>query len=222
MHRPVVGITADLIDHNGFVRAAAPRTYVQAVLEAEGVPLILPPAAGVATDQLSRCDALVLTGGDDPIMEPFGVETDARVTRVDPERQAAESFILDFLAAERPDMPVLGVCLGMQMMALHAGGVLDQWMPDTTPTHADHWDRPHRVVSEDERLLATGDVLSRHRQAISAAGSMRVVGRAHDGIIEAVTDPDRPYYLGVQWHPERTADAGLGADLFTRLVASAR
>jgi len=113
---------------------------------------------------------------------------------------------------------VLGVCLGMQLMALHAGGALDQHLPDSLPTAADHWGRKnHQVAGE----LGSALVQSHHRQAITNAGSLRVAARAHDGVIEAVRDEDRRFYLGVQWHPERTADDGLGSGLIFNLIEAA-
>ncbi|MEO0631840.1 MAG: gamma-glutamyl-gamma-aminobutyrate hydrolase family protein, partial [Planctomycetota bacterium] len=176
--RPVVGISADLIDHNGLRRAASPTTYAAAVASAGGVPVLLPPVPETAVEAIQRCDGLVLTGGDDPLTEPFGEATDPRVTPVHADRQSSESAILQFLARESPDTPVLGVCLGMQMMALHAGGRLDQFMPQTTPTHADHWERSHDVRTEDASLLSEGLVNSKHKQAIVDAGRMRVIGVA--------------------------------------------
>ncbi len=220
MARPVIGISADLIDHNGLTRAAAPVTYVDAVSAAGGIPLVLPPNPETALELLERCDALVLTGGDDPATEPFGQPTDPRVTLVRPKRQTTESLMIEHLASHRPDTPVLGVCLGIQMMTLHAGGRLDQFMPDTTPTHADHWERQHAVRSLDAERLGEGVVNSKHKQAIADPGRMRVIGVAHDGVCEAVIDSDRRFYLGVQWHPERTDYEPLGADLFRRLIRS--
>jgi putative glutamine amidotransferase len=106
-------------------------------------------------------------------------------------------------------------------MALHAGGVLDQHLPDTLATAADHWERTEHAV---DGLLGTGQVHSHHRQAITDPGRMRIVARAHDGVIEAVDLPPeetRSLYLGVQWHPERTADEHLGRDIIWRLVDAA-
>lgn len=222
MPRPVIGISSDLIEHNGLTRAASPVTYVHAIAAAGGIPVVLPPVADTATELLARCDGLVLTGGDDPITEPFGEPTDARVTRLHPDRQAAESAMIEHLATDRPDLPVLGVCLGMQMMALHAGGRLDQYMPATTPTHADHWERSHAVRSLAIDELGEGIVNSKHKQAVMDPGRMRIVGVAHDNVCEAIADPDRKFYLGVQWHPERTQHEPLGLDLFRRLIRSAR
>lgn len=222
MAAPTIGITADLIEHNGLVRAAAPTTYVRAVVAAGGVPIVLPPVTEAAAEVFERCDGFVFTGGDDPATEPFGEATDPRVTPVHPDRQSAESAVLSLLADDPADRPVLGVCLGMQMMALHAGGQLDQFMPDTTPTHADHWERTHTVRSLDTELMADGEVNSKHKQAISDPGSLRMIAVAHDGVCEAVADTSRRLYVGVQWHPERTTHESLGLDLFRRLIRSAR
>ncbi|MEL6498081.1 MAG: gamma-glutamyl-gamma-aminobutyrate hydrolase family protein [Planctomycetota bacterium] len=222
MTAPVVGISADLIEHNGLVRAAAPETYSRAVRLAGGIPVILPPVPETALDAVQLCDALVLTGGDDPCTEPFGEATDPRVTRVDPTRQRAESAVLDYLGQHQPDTPVLGVCLGMQMMALHAGGQLDQFMADTTTTHADHWDRNHAITAADAVFVSNGVVHSKHKQAVAGPGRMRVAAVAHDGVCEAIVDTDRAFYVGVQWHPERTESEPLGLDVFRQLIRSAR
>jgi putative glutamine amidotransferase len=121
-------------------------------------------------------------------------------------------------------MPVLGVCLGMQLMGLHAGGALDQHLPDSLPSAAMHWDEgSHEIECE----LGTGIVYSHHRQALTDAGALQVIARARDGVIEAVQRADRGsgragMYLGVQWHPERTENESLGVDLFARLVREAR
>lgn len=221
-HRPVVGITTDLLMVNGVERAAAASAYARAVVRAGGVPILLPPEPEAALDQLALCRALVFTGGDDPRTEPFGQPTDPRVTPVHEQRQRQESLLLSHLADRAPDTPVLGVCLGMQMMALHAGGMLNQFMPDTTPTHREHWDAQHQVRSLDDGQLADGSVHSRHKQAVSHPGSMVTLAVAHDGVIEAVRDPARRFYLGVQWHPERTGDGPLGLELFARLIDAAR
>ena len=85
-----------------------------------------------------------------------------------------------------------------------------------------NWDHDHAVVSVDESVLASGTVHSRHKQAIDDAGSMRVLATAPDGTVEAVDLPELPFYLGVQWHPERTTEPGLGPRLFERLVTAAR
>lgn len=221
---PLIGITTDLAEHANGPRVFAYRTYVEAVRGAGGVPVLLPPGGADAAELVGRLDGFVLTGGDDPKTEPFGEPTDPRTTPVHADRQAFETALLRALEAARPDAPVLGVCLGMQMMALVAGGRLNQHMPETCPTHAEHWERDHAV--EPEAGFAAGApvlrgvVRSRHRQAVAGPGGMDVIARAPDGVVEAIRDPGRRWYVGVQWHPERTGDYAVGAALFAALVGA--
>ncbi len=216
---PVVGITTDVEDASGRLRARASVAYADAIARAGGVPVLLAPDVDQVGAHLALCDALVLTGGDDPRTEPFGEPTHPRATPVHARRQAYETALLTRLSTDAPERPVLGVCLGMQMMALVAGGRLEQHMPDSIATSAEHvGDRVHRVVPTHGAALAQGEVASHHRQCVTDAGSMRVIGIAHDGVVEAIDDPARPFYLGVQWHPERTAETALGQDLFDALV----
>jgi putative glutamine amidotransferase len=231
-----VGITVDVVEQPGVDghpargRAACQISYARAVAEAGGVPVHLAPIAELAPEYVRRCDAFVLTGGDDPRTEAFGVPTHAKATPMHPARQAFELALLDALR-DRPPAPVLGVCLGMQLMALHAGGRLNQHLPDTLATADSHYRDAvhsiHRAESAAAPRLAgsaicDGEVTSHHRQAVENPGRLRVLAMAMDGVIEAVCDPARPFYLGVQWHPERTAFEPLGRRIFQRLVEAAR
>lgn len=220
------------------------RSVIDAIVRAGGTPLLLPPIASQARAHAAVCDAFVFTGGDDPRTEAFDprIPTHPRATVMDQDRQQHETALLRFLRAESPDTPVLGLCLGMQLMALVAGGELNQCLEDDTPSHLDHapgredpplplprvgGDKKHAIVTE-HALLVSGEVNSWHRQAVRDAGGMRVVARAHDGVIEAIDDPARAFYLGVQWHPERFEDVGLDqsgplADgLFRALIDASR
>ncbi|MFI4853514.1 MAG: gamma-glutamyl-gamma-aminobutyrate hydrolase family protein [Phycisphaerales bacterium JB065] len=219
-HTPLIGITCLVDEPNTRIR----RAYADAVFNAGGLPILLPvPREEQRREATARyldlCDGLVLTGGFDPATERYAQPTDPRVTREHPDRQAFEESLLDRLD-DRPEYPVLGVCLGMQLMALHAGGTLNQWMSDSIPSHATHYDdHIHRIIPEGiPSPIPAGEVTSWHRQCVSDAGTMRVVARADDGVIEAIDDPDRPFYLGVQWHPERTTSEPLGLDLFRALI----
>ena len=200
-------------------RHAITSAYTDAVTTAGGIPIILPPVANDIQAHLALCDAFVLTGGDDPVTEPFGNPTHPAAVRVHESRQIYETQLLRELQQSHPNAPVLGVCLGMQMMSLIAEGSLNQHLPDTHTTHADHWDRDHDIIPTTSIMLP-GTVHSRHRQAISNPGSLEVLATSPDGLIEAVGDPRRRFYLGVQWHPERTDCAPLGSDLFARLIAA--
>ncbi len=227
--RPFVGITADLGPHPRTSRPQAriALAYAQAVERAGGTPIILPPIPNLAERFAESCDALVLTGGDDPRTEPFGSPTHPKATPIEPDRQEFETRLLNALES-RPDAPILAICLGMQLMGLIAGGELDQHLPDTLPTHADHAGGDHEITPEGAHTLVSdlpelrGGVHSHHRQALRSSGTLNVIARAHDGVIEAVTDPKKRFALGVQWHPERTTNQSLGEGLFHALVRAIR
>ena len=210
---PLIGLTPDFVDG----RIALRPTYLDAVRAAGGLPMILSGDPRDVDAMIERCDGFVFTGGDDPIMEAFGIETHAAAIPVDQRRQDFELALLSGLDS-CPEHPVLGVCLGMQMMGLHAGGVLDQHLPDSLPSFEAHTAGAEHVITGS---LGTGRVWSRHRQALTDSGAMDVVAMAEDGVIEAIEAPDRCLYLGVQWHPERTQQTGLGLGLFQRLVDAA-
>ena len=216
----LVGVTCDTIEG----RSVCPSTYSRAITSAGGVPVLLPCIADHAAVYANAFDAFVFTGGEDPDTAPFGEPTHPEATVVDADRQSFETALLRELDRNHPDKPTLGVCLGMQWMALVAGGILDQRLPDTCPSHADHADdRLHaiRPVIKDS-WLPTGAVTSKHHQSVECAGSMRIVACAHDGVVEAIDDPDRKFYRGVQWHPERTHHDPLGAAIYRALIDAAR
>ncbi len=253
MRPPLIGITLDNVDNTAASgRYEAGVGYSAAVTRAGGLPVLLPHEPERVGDYVALCDGLVLTGGVDPDTaalpadwpgcEP--VHPSARL--MDPRRQAFELALLAEMDRAKPDAPLLGICLGMQLLALHHGGRLNQYLPDTHPPEvvARHRQADHavRVVVEDGVLAlgspatpgggqplrrragsgaAWGHVIhSHHQQAIADAGFLRVAAVAEDGIIEAVDDPARPYRVGVQWHPERS-DGALNRGLFERLVDAA-
>lgn len=223
---PLVGISCDMDAQRIFVS----RTYVASVTAAGGIPVLLCPVPGpgepierAAHRHAELCDAFILSGGDDPATENYGVPTHPKANRVHPDRQRYEEALLAILEDEHPDKPVLGICLGMQMMALAAGGALNQHLPDDTPTAADHAEgavHEVRACETNGGLVLEGKVTSKHHQAVRSAGSLDVVAVAHDGVIEAVEDPERRFFVGVQWHPERTTTAALGAALFEALLGA--
>ena len=183
------------------------------VASAGATPVLLPCVEESVSGYLECCDAIVLTGGDDPDMTEFGVENHPKITTIAPRRQAFELALIGRLA--ETDHPVLAICLGMQLMSLKAGGRLDQHLPDTLASADMHWNGGTHGVTGS---IGSGEVHSHHRQAIIDPGDLEVVGRAEDGVIEAVRDPGHHCRIGVQWHPERTEDPRLGRGLFDRLV----
>ncbi len=222
-HRPIIAITTDLVERNAQPTAMCTVAYAARVFAAGGIPILVPPTPQCVGEFADRFDAFVFTGGDDPATEPFGAPTHPKANLVHPARQRFETALLLTLAQEHPDKPVLGICLGMQMMALVAGGSLDQHLPDTHKDADRHWDNAHPVeaVGGPDAPLASGFVTSRHRQAVSDPGSLRVCARANDNIIEGIYDPRRAHYVGVQWHPERTESLPMGQACFDALVSAA-
>ena len=215
--RPLIAITSDLMIRKDRPTAYLTMTYARRVLDAGGIPVILPPTPGYVSDLVARFDGFILSGGDDPQTEPFGMPTHEAAVPVLEPRQSFETQLIGELG-KHAEIPVLGICLGMQMLALCRGGVLNQHLPETHETHAEHWDNAHEIISAHPDEIASGTVWSGHRQAISDPGDLRVLAQASDGVIEAVDDPNRKFTLGIQWHPERTSDRNLGQGLFDRLV----
>ena len=207
---PIIGMTADI--HNKRHRIGV--SYSSSVLKAGGIPLILPPISGLESDYLSICDGFIFSGGDDPIMENWGIQTHQKATPVSIERQDFELSLLKQLQF-RPEVPVLGVCLGMQWMGLVAGGKFNQHLSDDLLQN--HVESTHAVVGK----IGSGIVHSNHHQAMTDVGDLTVIATAEDGVIEAVKCNFRKWYIGVQWHPEQTAESQLGQELFNQLVASA-
>jgi putative glutamine amidotransferase len=219
--KPLIGITMDVVaTAEGRLKVDCGLAYASCVEAAGGVPVMLPPIVRMIGEQMRQCDGFILTGGDDPKMEAFGVPTHPKAKVIHPRRQEYELALLEALEKERPRAPVLGVCLGMQLMSLRAGGRLDQFLPDTLATHAMHKNSEHAVVPERGHDFRAGRVWSNHRQAMVGAGRLAVVARSEDGVIEAVRDLARHWYLGVQWHPERTAEDSLGQRILNDLVSA--
>lgn len=226
MTRPVIGITAyreqtrwGVWDQSAVL---IPSAYVDLVAEAGGVPVVLPPASSGASELLERLDGLVLAGGADLNPQTYHEAAHAETAGWRDDRDASELALLDG-ALER-ELPVLGICRGLQVMTVHAGGRLEQHVPDRVG-HEGHRPAPgvfgDHSVTLDEGSIArdvlgpTVEVKSYHHQGVADAGSLAVVGRAEDGTIEAVELAGCDFGVGVLWHPEAAGDVRL----FRALVA---
>jgi putative glutamine amidotransferase len=179
-------------------------------------PLLVPPAErdpGELVDWLlERVQGIVLTGGPHDL-DPahYGATPHPRTGRVDPGRDALE-LALARGAWERR-VPLLGVCGGMQAMTVAVGGTLVQDIRTQIADSLEHEQptdptEPWHDVALDEGRLRTAygrnriGVNSTHHQAVEDPGPFRIVGRAPDGVVEAVESDDHPFFVGVQWHPE--------------------
>jgi putative glutamine amidotransferase len=229
--RPLIGIPPCL-DEAGRWRASreyhyADAAYARAIAEAGGLPVLLPLQPD-ASALAARLDGLLLPGGDDFLPDAARAGAYPAEVRFEPtpERQLAFDRALLAAALER-DRPVLAICYGMQLLALHGGGRLHFDLPTDLPEAG-----PHRLAEPDGRhalrveagsrlaaLLGAGatTVNSRHHQAVADAGKARIAARADDGVIEAIELPDHRFAVGVQWHPE-SMDAAHRERLFGPFV----
>ncbi|MEJ3744054.1 gamma-glutamyl-gamma-aminobutyrate hydrolase family protein [Actinomycetes bacterium KLBMP 9797] len=216
MARPIIGITSYVEPASWGIwqdvpAALLPYTYIRMVTAAGGRAVVLPPDPDGA-DVVRAIDGLVLAGGADIHPERYG-ETPGPLTDTRPDRDAGELPLLH--AALAADLPVLGVCRGMQMLAVAYGGRLHQHLPDVVG-HDKH--RPavglygsHGVTFRPGSRIAEimgddSEVNAYHHQGVADPGRLIATGWADDGVIEAVEDPARRFVLGVQWHPEGDGD----------------
>jgi putative glutamine amidotransferase len=202
--------------------------YADAVVAAGGVPVLLPPAAGtedLARVVVSRIDALLVSGGADVDPGRYGAEPHGRTTSWREDRDAWETALLQ--AADDADLPTLGVCRGMQLMAVATGGSLHQHTPDLVG-HDEHspggpeFGRTAVRTAEGSRLRAVVgervEVGCHHHQSVDTHPGFEPVAWAGDGSLEAMERPGPRFCLAVQWHPE----VGTDHTLFAALVAAAR
>ncbi|HET6344625.1 MAG TPA: gamma-glutamyl-gamma-aminobutyrate hydrolase family protein [Myxococcota bacterium] len=233
-----IGITCDyetFIDRRGApaARYVSPAPYVEAVMQAGADPWLLPNLAPErAGAYLERLDGLVLSGGDFDVPPAYyGQAPRAGLGTVLEARSASERGLL--IEALRRDLPILGVCGGMQLLNVVAGGTLFQDVrerPGTAQHQQPHDKRePHHEVrlEPDSRLAAalgetTTRVNSTHHQLIDGPGpSVRVVGVAPDGVVEAIEWRQATFVVGVQWHPEVMHDPAQRR-IYQALVDAAR
>jgi putative glutamine amidotransferase len=202
-----------------------PTAYARAVERAGGVPVLLPPQApGSAPTVVERLDGLLVTGGADVDPARYGELPHARTAGWRTDRDDWELALLD--AAGARALPVLGICRGMQVMAVHAGGSLEQHLPDAVgnETHSPTDDSFGSVEVEtcpDTRLrMLVGDRVEagcHHHQSVREHPGFVAAAYSVDGVIEAIEGGGDRFQVAVQWHPETRADAGL----FAGLVAAA-
>jgi putative glutamine amidotransferase len=170
------------------------------IAAAGAVPIILTPDM-LVSDIIELCDGIVISGGEDIPAEVY--DGQSLLTVPEPlERIMWERVIID--ACADSSVPILGICYGMQLMAIHYGGSLYQDIPTEVPGSIAHVSTVHEVAIEDEFLgLMRGEkilVASRHHQAIAALpDDFTLCAKAPDGVIEAIK---YRYFYGVQWHPE--------------------
>jgi len=231
MARPVIGICTaierarwSVWDQQAFL---LPRSYVEAVQRAGGLAVMLPPdeRAGDDPDEiLDLLDGLILAGGADVDPASYGEPAHPETKGMVPERDDFE-IALARRALDR-DLPLLGVCRGMQLMNVARGGTLLQHLPETyghhehrrSPGSFEDADHDVRLAEGSLAARAAGEIVhptkSHHHQGVDRLGrGLKVSGWAQmddaDELPEAIEDPTRRFALGVQWHPEADETSGL-------------
>ncbi len=229
--RPAIGISANLTEASwgvwNRVAALLPFEYITAIQHAGGLPLMLSPDPALERDPddaLRHLDGLILSGGADIDPGSYGAQRDPKTLHTVPERDRSEIALAR--RASELDMPVLGICRGMQLLNVALGGTLHQHVPDLVG-HEDHRRVPGNFegADHDVRLLpgslaarAAGEELhatkSHHHQGIDRLGDgLTITGYSTlDELPEAIESPEHNFLLGVQWHPE--------ADERSRVVAA--
>ena len=217
---PVIGISGRFEDTQNLQSVpifSLPRTYVRAVIQSGGAPLIIPPhlPEGQLRAVFERLHGLLISGGGDIAPQFYHKANSGLLWRIDEQRDRTEISLAQWAMSE--GLPVMGICRGIQVLNVALGGTLVQdiaTMIGTDITHShvagNSMSRiSHTVEIEDTTRLAgifgAGQlaVNSAHHQAVDDLGETLVVtARAPDGVIEGIESPDHPFYLGIQWHPE--------------------
>lgn len=233
-HRPLIGITTNYNDGNALVVDK----YYQQVVEAGGTPLLIPPVADkhVIINLLDNIDGLLLTGGADLNPLWVGEEPSTALHNINPTRDLPE--LLTIRLAYNRQIPILGICRGVQMLAAALDGkvaqdITEAWeekkekekrilhsqdAPKNEPTHSVRIEKESMLfeIYRQEKIY----VNSFHHQAVDAPGKrFKVTATAPDGVIEAIESSEYKPVMGVQWHAEWMEKEGL--KLFEWLVGKA-
>jgi len=235
--RPLIAINTDYYTpKNGVPYTRLNAGYIDAVLAAEGIPVLLPPMTRdnfpVIDRLLDTVSGVVLGGGMDLDPRKYGVQPTAAVQQMAARREECDRHIL-MRVVERK-LPLLALGVGMQLLNVYFGGTLFLHLPAENPKALPHFDPsggPHRHMVNVEPKSTLYDIYgapelrvnSTHHQAINQLGKrLRVAARAPDGVIEAIESTDDTWFaMGMQWHPECDTASALDKQIFDCLVQSA-
>jgi putative glutamine amidotransferase len=235
-HVPVIGITLDAEPPGGYSKfpwLALRQNYARAVVEAGGLPVMLPHEPSRVDAYLRLLDGLIISGGAfdvDPALFGAAVRHPS-VTTKDGRTQFELAVTRGALAR---DMPILGICGGQQLLHVVLGGTLIQHIPDDVagalaheqPNPRDEPGHPVAIVagSRLHAIVGVGELLvnsAHHQAAKDVPDGVRINAIAPDGVIEGIEVPGRRFCLGVQWHPEFAITAGDRA-IFAAFIDAAR
>lgn len=240
MKKPIIGISSSIIVDSGgmfpgYERAYVNKDYVDAVINSGGIPLIIPISQDkdVIKSQIDLIDGLILSGGHDVYPLNYNEEPDPKIGAVFPERDEYDFTLLNL--AKDKNIPILGICRGLQIINTFFGGTLyqDNSYKGAVLKHSQN-QRPelktHTINIEKNsklfNILNKSELLvnSFHHQSIKDAGKgLKIVAKAKDGIIESVEHEDYDFLVGVQWHPEMLfKTCGDAEKIFNEFIAKAK
>lgn len=225
--KPIIAITVEPRHEPGDARTRGSMklnwNYGEAIAEHGGVPILIPPMADMA-EIANLIDGWLIPGGLDIDASRFGEANHPLCDLQDPARYEAEAALL---ARVDPNLPILGICYGCQFLNVARGGSLIQHLPDTIGDHRhEHGAHErHRIAPSRLREAIGQDEIagtSYHHQGVGRIGDgLIVTSRADDGTVEALEATDRPWVVGVQWHPERSPEDEATRNLFRAFIAEA-
>jgi len=214
MHPPLIGITAKRDQQQSPASIILFEHYTRSILDAGGIPIILP--TGIPANQAEaaalRVDGILISGGGDVDHAIYNGRPHARVYNVDPDRDALEMALVS--AARQYQIPLLGICRGLQVINVALGGTLFSDIRDQFPTSIEHStgkfdDIAHTVKINGNTRLS--DIVQReklevnslHHQGIDRLGQgLRASAVSSDGLTEGIESLDNRFLIAVQWHPE--------------------
>lgn len=228
--KPKIGINLD-VRQEATTRYSVNRAYVQAVIKAGGIPVLLPPMNDRQMKAfVKELDGLLLIGGRDYSPELFGEIPSPTVVRLDPEREDFDLRLCRHVI-KNTKLPVLGICGGMQLINIALGGTLiqdiEEMLPGLGNNHRDKTKTPTATQHDVEFLTGATltriygrrkiKVISSHHQAVKElARGFVAEGFSADGLIEGMSHNKRPFTIAVQYHPE--VDFETNKRLFRALV----
>ena len=238
--RPIIGISSSVIvdeagSFAGYKRAYVNKDYVDAVVRAGGVPLIIPFSTDkeVIISQAQLIDGLILSGGHDINPYNYGQEPSQKIGEIFPERDIYEMILLE--ESKKRDIPILGICRGFQLINIAAGGTLYQDLSLIPGNILKHFQgskptlKTHMIKIEENSVISSifgkeTMVNSFHHQAIDkVADDFIIVARASDGVVEAIEHKTYKFLVAVQWHPEMLAvNCEKARVLFSKFVEEAK
>jgi putative glutamine amidotransferase len=227
--RPAIGVSMGHVEFGNRATDATEKAYAQAVVSAGSIPLLVPALPAVPPEEVvERLDGLLLTGGGDVDPRRYGAVPSPQSGGIDEERDSLEISLVR--RAVEAGLPTLAICRGCQLLNVALGGTLIQHLPEVSDLAHLVPERRSAIVYDIEvqqgsRLSAivgssSLGVNSIHHQAVErTAPELAAVGRADDGVVEAIEHPSLPM-LGVQWHPEDLLRNGAHRALFEWLVST--